>query len=206
MAMDQGIFNLIIGFSIITGVIQCFFGYRLFKIILALTGFLVGGALGASIGFAISQETAVALLAGIVGGFIGAALLVALYYVGVFLIGVFLGGILGMVLYAMVNSEPQPAVVLILAIIAGVVALIFQRVMIILSTGFGGSWSIVTGIAYFTTGSINPVNIESITRASGSLLFTIILCWLALGIIGVIVQFKTTSGKAAEPSAIVVNK
>ena len=203
MDLPQDILNVIIGLSILVGAVQCFLGYRIFKFILGLTGFLIGGALAGVIGYAISQQEVVALLAGLVGGFIGAALLIALYFIGVFLIGALLGGILGAVFFAVAGSSPEPAVLLILAVIAGVIALIFQKFMIIVSTGFGGAWSVVMGIAYFTTGAIDPTNLERMFRSGGTLLYAILLCWIALGIVGVIVQFKSApkKEKEAKPSA-----
>ena len=203
MDLPQDVLNVIIGLSILVGALQCFFGYRIFKLILGLTGFLLGGALAGAVGYAISQEEAVALLAGLVGGFIGAALMVVLYFIGIFLIGALLGGVLGAVLFVVAESNPEPAVLLILAVIAGVIALIFQKFMIIVSTGFGGAWSVVTGIAYFTTGSIDPTNLERMFRSGGSHLYTILLCWLALGIVGVIVQYRSvpTKEKEAQPPA-----
>jgi hypothetical protein len=203
MDLPRDVLDVIIGLSILVGAVQCFFGYRIFKFILGLTGFLVGGALAGAIGYAISHEEVAALLAGLVGGFVGAALMVALYFVGVFLIGAFLGGVLGAVLFAAAGSNPEPAVLLILGVIAGVVALIFQKFLIIVSTAFGGSWYIVTGIAYFTTGAINATNFERLFRSRGSHLYAILLCWLALGIVGVIVQYKSvqSKGEKAQPSA-----
>lgn len=198
MDLPQDVLNVIIGLSILLGALQCFLGYRIFKFILGLTGFLLGGALAGAIGYAISQEEAVALLAGIVGGFIGAALMVVLYFIGIFLIGALLGGVLGTVLFAVAGSNPEPAVLLILAVITGVVALIFQKFMIIVSTGFGGAFSVVTGIAYFTTGAIDPTNFESMFRSGGSYLYAILLCWLALGIVSVIVQYISAPAKEEE--------
>jgi Domain of unknown function (DUF4203) len=182
MHLPQDVLNLIIGLGIVLGAVQCFFGYRIFKFILGLTGFIVGAALAGAVGYAISHEEAVAFLAGIVGGAIGAALFVALYFVGIFLIGAFL---------------------LILAVTAGVIAVIFQKFMIILSTGFGGAWNVVTGIAYFTTGSVDPTNIERLFRSWGSHLYALVLCWLLLGIVGVVVQYKSppeAEAKAQSPS------
>ena len=182
--------EIIIGLGILVGAIQCFYGYRIFKFILGLIGFLVGGAIAGALGFSISQDEIVALLAGLVGGFIGAALMIALYFIGIFLIGAFLGGVIGYVLYASAGNSPEAAVVLILAVITGVIALIFQKFMIIVSTGFGGAWGVVFGIAYFLTDTIDPTNLEQMFRARGSQLYAIVLCWLALGIVGVIVQYK----------------
>ena len=191
MDLPQDVLHFIIGLSILVGTIQCFFGYRIFKIVLGLTGFLVGGALGGAIGFEVAQEEIVALVAGLLGGLIGAALLVVLYFIGIFLMGAFLGGLLGAVMFALAESSAEPALLLILAVIAGVIALIFQKLMIIVSTGFGGAWSVVTGIAYFTTGAIDPTHLEELSRSGRSHLYAIVLCWISLGIVGVVVQYKS---------------
>jgi Domain of unknown function (DUF4203) len=203
MDLPRDVLNVIIGLSILVGTLQCFFGYRIFKFILGLTGFLLGGALACEIGYVISQKEAVALLAGLVGGFIGAALMVALYFIGVFLIGALFGGVLGTVFFALADANPQPAILLILALIAGVIALIFQKFMIIVSTGFGGSWGVVTGIAYFTTEIIDPKNLERMFRSGGSHLYAVLLCWLFLGIVGVIAQYKSaqTNENETQPAA-----
>ncbi len=189
MELPQDTLNGIIGLSMLFGVVQCFFGYRIFKIILGLMGFLIGGVLAAAMGFAFTGQEIIALLSGLVGGIIGAALMLVLYFVGIFLLGAFLGGVLGTVLFAVAESYPVPAVLLILAVVTGVIALIFQKFMIIVATGFGGAWSVVTGIAYFTTGAIDPTNFERMFSAGGSQIYIIVLCWIALGTVGVVVQY-----------------
>ncbi|TYP95433.1 protein of unknown function (DUF4203) [Fodinibius salinus] len=200
MDLNQDIVNLIIGLSILVGALQCFFGYRIFKFILGLTGFLIGGVLAGAMGYSFAQEKAFALLAGLAGGFIGATLMVMLYYVGIFLIGALLGGFLGTVLYAVAESNPEPAVLLILAVITGVIALISQKLMIIVSTGFGGAWLVVIGIASLTTEIVDLSNFDQIFSSGGSYLYAIILCWLTLGIVGVIVQYRSEPKKKPQPS------
>ncbi|MGA1841872.1 MAG: DUF4203 domain-containing protein [bacterium] len=194
MYLPQDVINVIIGFSIIIGAIECFFGYRIFKVILGLVGFLLGGSLAATIGYAIFRHETVALLTGLIGGLIGGASMVVLFFVGIFLIGAFLGAVLGSVLFAAAGNNPGPAVLLILAVIAGLIALIFKKFMIIVSTGFGGAWSVVTGIAHFT-GSIDLTNFNRIFSSAASRIYPILLCWLALGIFGVIVQYKSAPSK-----------
>lgn len=199
MDIHQDVLNVIIGLCVLFGALQCFFGYRIFKFILGFTGFLIGGVLAGAIGYSFSQEEAFAFLAGLFGGFIGASLMVMLYYVGIFLIGALLGGFLGTVLYAVAENTPEPAILLILAVIAGVIALISQKFMIIVSTGFGGAWLVVTGITFFTTEIVDLSNFDQIFRSAGSHLYAIILCWLALGIVGVIVQYRSEPKKKSQP-------
>lgn len=198
MYLPQDVINVIIGFGIIIGAIECFFGYRIFKVILGLVGFLLGGSLAASIGYTVFQQQTVALLAGLIGGLIGASLMVVLFFIGIFLIGAFLGVVLGSVFFAAAGNNPGPVVLLILAVIAGVMALIFKKFMIIVSTGFGGAWSVVTGITHFT-GSIDLTNFDRPFISTGSQIYVIILCWLVLGILGMIVQYRSapTKGKGA---------
>ena len=199
MDLNQDILNVFIGLIILVGVLQCFWGYRIFKFIIGLTGFLLGGILAAAFGSTLSQEEVFIILTGLTGGFIGAAMMVALYYVGVFLIGSLLGGITGVVFYAVAESSPDPAVLLIVAVIAGIIALIFQKFMIIVSTAFGGSWGVVIGIANFITGAVDLSNLEQTYGSGDSHLYAIILCWLALGIVGVIVQYRSEPKKKPQP-------
>jgi hypothetical protein len=201
MDLNQDVLSVIIGLTILVGVLQCFFGYRIFKFILGLTGFLLGGALSIVIGYTISQVEAFVLLTGLVGGFIGAALMVTLYYVGIFLIGAILGSVLGTVFYAVAEGNPDPAVLLILAVLAGIIALIFQKFMIIVSTAFGGSWGVVIGIVYFITGTVNLSNPEQIFSSGGKYLYALLLCWLVLGVAGVIIQYRSAQTKETQPLA-----
>lgn len=199
MDLNQDVFNIIIGLTILVGALQCFFGYRIFKFILGLTGFLIGGALVAAIGSEFSQEVIFIILSGLMGGFIGAALMATLYFVGIFLIGAILGSVLGTVLYAVAESQPDPAVLLIIAVLVGIIALIFQKFMIIVSTAFGGAWGIIIGIAYFITGVVNLSNPEQTFSSGGKYLYAMLLCWLALGIAGFIKQYQFAKTKETQP-------
>ena len=83
---------------------------------------------------------------------------------------------------------------IILALLGGVAALVFRRFMIIVSTSLGGAWNVVTGIAYFATDdSIDPTSLEILSNCSDITLCIILICWLALGIAGIFVQYKSTS-------------
>ena len=70
---------------LIGGIVACFFGYRLFRIVLAFSGFVVGALLASSV-FGASDTWAM-LIAALVGGLIGAGVMLAAYFVGVALTG-----------------------------------------------------------------------------------------------------------------------
>ena len=81
-------------FSIIGGAIICFWGYRLFKVVLGIAGFIAGAALFYHFGAQYTAKMIVLVILAIFGGLIGASLSMAFYYVGLFLLEDF-GQVLG---------------------------------------------------------------------------------------------------------------
>jgi len=189
MELPPHTLSALIAAGIFVGTLQCFFGYRLFKFVLGVTGFFLGGIVGASLAGAQTSEALFLVLAAFVGGVVGAALLVVLYFVGVFLLGAWLGGLVGVILVTAMALPPVPLLLPVAAVLGGVLALVFQKFMIILSTALGGAGSVVLGIAYFTTDLINPANPEHFCRAKGSQFLALLLGWLVLGLAGLLVQY-----------------
>src|SRR6187551_3788038 len=71
---------------LVGGLLACFAGYRLFRVVLGLYGFIFGAAVTTSVMGA--SHTMVALAAAaLVGGLVGAGLMVAAYFIGVGLVG-----------------------------------------------------------------------------------------------------------------------
>ena len=87
---------------VIGGVVACFFGYRLFRLVLSLVGFGLGGLMASSL---VGPSDATWMIgAWLVGGLIGMALLYAGYYVGVALTGAGLGALVANLAF---SSERQ---------------------------------------------------------------------------------------------------
>ena len=185
--------------SIAYGVLNCFFGYKIFKIVLGIVGFITGGLAAAGVAMAATKEPGIAVLAGLVGGAIGAVLMVALYFLGVFVLGALVGGLLGAVAAAALGLQGESAllVVGVLGLLGGVLAVVFQKLMIIISTAFSGSWSMVSGAAYFLV-DLNPLAVAqnpALLQMMGAKLYMLGAAWLVLGIVGVLVQYKVTAPK-----------
>jgi hypothetical protein len=125
------------------GVIACFFGYRLFKFVLAIFGFILG-ALAASSIFGESATTGM-VLAAIVGGIGGAFLLLAAYFVGVALVGAGMGALTANLIWTQIPGDPHPFVVILFSIAGALLATWLQRYVIILGTAFGGAWTLIVG-------------------------------------------------------------
>ncbi len=187
--------KLIISFNLLVGLVQCFWGYRFFKVILVLMGFMLGSMLAGQIGYGISGgRDTIGIFWGVVGGVAGAGLTVASYLIGVFLIGASLGGTLGSMLFALSNNVPEPVVMLLFLMVGGALAMLFQKVMIILSTSIVGAWMVVTGLAFLITNGIYPTNIEYFFSLEGRQLYVIMACSIVLGIAGFLVQYKSAYG------------
>jgi hypothetical protein len=132
------------------GVLDCFFGYRVFKVTLAVIGGLVGVGLGQAAAIALGFGPGGVTASLIVGGLLGAGLAFLLYIAAVFVTGFLFGASLGILLLA--NYYHMVALLSggVLGLIGGFLAVKIQRVLIILSTALRGALCAILGLAYFT--------------------------------------------------------
>ena len=127
------------------GLLACFAGYRVFRIVLGIYGFILGALLASSI--VGTEHTLWTIVASLGIGLLGALILIGAYFVGVALIGAGLGAGLANVIWAWVGGEPHVIVVIVLAIAGALGALALQRYVIIVATAFGGAQTMVVGAA-----------------------------------------------------------
>ena len=184
---------------LIGGLVACFFGYRLFRIVLAFSGFVIG-ALIASSPFGVS-DTWPMLIAALIGGLIGAGVLLAAYFVGVALVGAGIGALLVNLIWMRVEGDPHPAVVILFSVAGAVVATWLQRYGIILGTAFGGAWTLLVG-GLTLMGDRGPLR----AAAAGDVWVAYLMnpapelkwlpwAWFALGAFGTLVQMRWTGGE-----------
>ena len=179
------------------GLLACFAGYRIFRVVLGIYGFILG-ALFASNVVGGEQSGAMMLAAAIGGGLVGALLLVAAYFIGVALIGAGLGAGAANLIWAAIGGEPHIVVVIVLAVAGALAALRLQRYVIIVTTAFGGAQTVVVGAAALMG---NRVAASAAARA----IYTVYplnpmpdtmldaLAAIVLGIAGVAVQLLVTA-------------
>jgi hypothetical protein len=183
---------------LVGGILSCFFGYRLFRIVLAIFGFIFGAALASSL-FGVSDTWAM-VAAWVVGGLVGAAVLMAAYFVGVALVGAGLGAAVANMLFAVGDRDPQFVVVVVCAVIGAIAAMYLQRYFIIVGTAFGGSWTLIVGALAMIGDRAAQQAAESndvwvvypLDPAPGRRWVT--AAWLVLGLIGAAVQLGWTAG------------
>ena len=184
---------------LVGGVVATFFGYRLFRIVLAFAGFMLGGLAASSI-FGMSDTMSMIVAFGL-GGLIGAAIMIAAYFVGVALIGAGLGAFIANLAFAAGDRDPHFLVVVFLSIAGAAMAMYLQRYFIIVGTGFGGAWTMIVG-AMAVVGDRTALA----AAASGDVWVAypmnpapgqqwVPFAWLALGAIGTGVQLGITGGE-----------
>jgi hypothetical protein len=181
------------------GFVACFFGYRLFKVVLGVFGFIIGAVAASS--FFGAADTTPMVIAAIVGGFVGAAILLAAYFVGVALVGAGIGALLVNVIWTRIEGDPHPAVVILFSVAGAVVATWLQRYVIILGTAFAGAWTLFVG-GLTLAGDRGPMK----ATASGDVWVAYLMnpapdlawlpwAWFALGAFGTLVQMRWTGGE-----------
>ncbi|HNV03665.1 MAG TPA: DUF4203 domain-containing protein [Vicinamibacterales bacterium] len=174
------------------GALACFAGYRLFRQVLAVYGFILGALIATSV---VGQAgTWVTVLAALGGGLAGALLLVAGYFVGVALVGAALGAFLVHVGWRLVGGDPHWAAVLACAALGAIAAMAFQRHVIIAATAFGGAWTMLVGAAALMLGRGATVG-SSATDVwvvypgyEGPASGWVYVAWVAVALTGVYVQ------------------
>src|SRR5215467_7040069 len=103
------------------GVVSCFAGYRVFRVVLGIYGFILGALFASG---AMGTEHAMwMIVAALAGGVIGALILIAAYFVGVALIGAGVGALAASAIWASLGSEPGALAVILFAIAGALAAL-----------------------------------------------------------------------------------
>ena len=182
---------------LIGGLLSCFAGYRVFRVVLAIYGFILGALITSSaLG---TDQTWWMVLAAVGGGVAGALILIAAYFVGVALIGAGIGALAANLIWAALGREPHIFMVILLSVVGALGALALQRYVIIVGTAFGGAWTTIVG-ALALAG--DRVATDAAARNDVWLAYPmnpapgqqwVVFVWLALGIAGVIAQLAVTA-------------
>jgi len=185
---------------VLSGALACFAGYRLFRIVLAIYGFILGSMLASSMMG--TSNTLGMMAAALIGGVIGALILIFAYFIGIALVGAGLGALIAHVGWGQVGAgDPPPSAVVVLAVAGAIGAMVLQRYVIIVATAFGGAWTLIVG------GLAVAGNRSALAAASASdvwILYPITpapgqrwvpIAWIVLGLIGTAAQLGLTGRK-----------
>ncbi len=190
-------FDYYVAAAAVIGLIECFFGYRIFRFLLGVIGFIIGAFIAGSLGYELSGGSElISIIAGIAGGFVGALVMYLLYVLGVFVVGAALGFMIASFVFGLMNENPVPWIMVLSASAGGILAVLFRKPMIILATSFGGSYAAVTGVSYLLSKNFNPFEPGFLNTLGEDQLYRMAIIWFALGVFGFVVQYMTLSGNA----------
>ena len=184
---------------VLGGLVSCFFGYRLFKFVLGIFGFILGALAASSIWG--SSDTTYMVIAGAIGGIVGALILLAAYFVGVALVGAGLGALAANLIWTYVEGDPHPFVVILFSVAGALLATWLQRYVIIVGTAFAGAWTIIVGglalmgdDTAMTAAAAGDVWVAyPMNPAPGKL--WVPWAWVGLALVGTLVQMFVTGGQ-----------
>ncbi len=184
----------------VVGIAFLFAGYRLFRALMPLWGFVVGFDVAVAVGRSVLHAQPLSTLTGwilaIVVGLLFAALAYGYYYVSVIVLAASVGFVLGETIVTAV--APQPGTGTLVAGIVGAVvlaglaiALDLPKALIVVLTALGGATAAVIG-ALLALGRVDLATLQA--GATGASLAVIRSSWwltlltLALAVIGMAVQ------------------
>lgn len=187
------------------GLLACVAGYRLFKVVLAVFGAILGGLAASSL---VGESTPALMVGAAIGGALaGGLIMLAAYFVGVALVGAGLGAGAVHLVYTQLPGDPHPFLVVLSAVGGALLATWLQRYVIIIGTAFGGAWTAVVGAAalrgapeamkaaadgdVWVAYPMNPAPGEA----------WVLWAFLALGAAGTLIQMRFTAGDAGRVTA-----
>lgn len=172
-------------FEVIFGALNCFFGYKLLKVWMAVCGFIIGATGGFLIAARFLTERNIVFGITAAAGIVGSVLAYQIYLVGVFFLGwmMSVAAVIAFVRSLPIGDKEKLVVIAagaLLGLIVGVLIVKFARPSIILVTGISGGISTATA-AFSLLKLEQPVLV--VTGAG-----------ILLAIVGIMVQFLTTPG------------
>ncbi len=145
---------------ILGGVLACFAGRRLFRIVLGVYGFIIGAMFASSMAGVNSQMAMI--VAAVVGGLLGSLILVTAYFVGIALVGAGLGAFIGHIAWGWFGTGDPPLLAVIVVSVAGALgAMLLQRYVIIVGTALAGAWTTIVGV-------VNALATRGMTRGASA--------------------------------------
>ena len=186
---------------VVGGLLACFAGYKLFRLVLGIYGFLLGAFITTAVTG--TQDAWVMTMAVLVGGIVGAIMMILAYFIGVGLVGAGLAALgLNVVWRALDLGDAPPTVAVVLVAVLGALgALSVAKYVVIFGTALAGSWTMILGglalrgdsaaVDAATTGTVWVL--YPLEPGAGH--WWLIPGWLALAGVGALIQLASTRGK-----------
>ena len=179
---------------LVGGLVTCFFGFRLLRVLLATYGFVGGIILAMQFGGDL-ELWAMALLT-LAAGVAGAVLAIVAYLAGVALLGAAAGALALNAGWMSETSEPGLWVLLGVSLAGALAALVVRRFVIIIGTSLIGAWALLVGglalagntaAAAVTNGDVR----QMYPLAPVGVHVEFAVAWFVLAAAALVVQFRT---------------
>jgi hypothetical protein len=190
------------------GLLACFAGYRLFRLVLGIYGFIIGASITSSIVGASSMWMLV--LSGVVGGLLGAVLMMAAYFIGVGLVGAGLAALVLSLLWRVIEgpgAQPPTLLLVVVAVVGALGALSIVRYVVVFGTALAGAWTLIVGVLALLG---SPGAMRASSTGDIWVLYPLdpspgrwwyVALWFGLSLGGAVVQLVTTK-KTAKKKAV----
>lgn len=150
MQVDPQLYPWLSAGALAWGLLDCFCGYRIFKLTIAVLGGFVGAVLGHALAVMVQLDSTAALVAMIVGALLGAGVAFLMYLAAVFLAGFGFGLTLGVLLLSQIDHSAAVIGGVVLGLVGGLLAVKLQQALIVLSTALLGACRAILALSYFT--------------------------------------------------------
>jgi hypothetical protein len=187
---------LIYGLMVFIGLIGCFFGFKLFRLMLVIVMAFSCGVLGGWLGFSLSMEPLIWSAVGLaLGAVIGGVLAFFFYSVGVGILGALFVCASLMPYLQTLDPLLQAAVLLVCGLVAAYAAVSVTNLAIQLVTAMLGAFLAVQGVLFFLQGRVSESWIPGTTTWELDLIFTPLagLAALVLGAVGFFFQRRAAT-------------
>ena len=196
--MNEAVIGIL---AVLIGLVACLAGYVVFRLVLPILGFLVGLGLGAQLAATLFDQpylgSPLSWVVAIVVGVVVATIAFVWWYVSVALTIAGLGYAIGFGAAQGLGMEATATVVagVVVAVVFALIALLLRVPIgvVIVVTAFWGSSALIGGVLVLVN-RIEPSQLRNGTVdvvIDGSPLLLVV--WIALGVVGVLVQWLTTS-------------
>jgi hypothetical protein len=186
--------------ALFLGLLNCFFGYRLFLVTVGFLGLLFGSWAGYYIGNWLSPPIPTIVFI-IVLGLIGVWASISGYYAFIFVLGAFAFALLAGVIGGLYANDVPALLLFVFGLIGGFISLWLQRIIIIFATAAQGALSVIFALFAFISGRgviayqqlFRRLLEGELGRRGGLWFYVGAFFWLVLFVAGVVAQF--TRGK-----------
>ena len=175
------------------GALACFVGYRVFRLVLAIYGFVLGALVATSV--LAPVESSWTLITAVLGGIAGAAILILAYFVGVAFVGAAIAALLVHLAWTRIGGEPNPFVVILACVLGALASMSVQRYVIVFGTAFAGAWTALAGVLLLTGNKF----VQAAATKGDWLAYPlnpapdqrwVVWAWLVTGVVGTVVQLR----------------